>query len=119
VANPSDPPIFEAPRDVLAGGGRITQLDNRPGGGVADAELVATREPTKVKPTHRQVFANGAWVEVMTIGVDATNLFYAKQADRLLWSAVHWLLGALSIADQTTRCNDGAVNRSLRNSTRV
>jgi hypothetical protein len=81
--------------------------------------LVAARQAAKVKPAHRQIFANGAWVEVMTIGVDAPNLFYAKQADRLLWSAVHWLLGPLSIANQATRCNDGAVNRSLRNTTRV
>jgi hypothetical protein len=78
MADPSDPPIFEAPRDVLAGGGGITQLDDRPGGGVTDAKLVAARQAAKVKPAHRQIFANGAWVEVMTIGVDAPNLFYAK-----------------------------------------
>lgn len=99
MADPSDPPIFEAPRDVLAGGGRITQLDDWPAGRVTDAESVATRQPTKVKPTHRQVFANGAGVEVMTIGVDATNLFYAKQADRLLWPTVHRLLGALAVTN--------------------
>jgi hypothetical protein len=35
----------------------------------------------------------------MTIGVDASNLLYAKQANRLLWSAVHWLLGALAVTN--------------------
>jgi hypothetical protein len=35
----------------------------------------------------------------MTVGVDASDLFYAKQADRLLWSAVHRLLGALTITN--------------------
>jgi len=99
MADPSNPPIFEAPRDVLAWGRRITQLDDRPAGRVADAETVAARQPAKVKPAHRQIFANGARVEVMTIGVDASDLFYAKQADRLLWSAVHWLLGALAVTN--------------------
>jgi hypothetical protein len=36
---------------------------------------------------------------MMTICVDASDLLYAKQADRLLWSAVHWLLGALTITN--------------------
>jgi hypothetical protein len=119
MADPSDPPIFEAPRDVLAGGGRITQLDDRPGGRIADAELIATRQPTKVEPAQREVFADGAWIEVVTIGVDASNLLYAKQADRLLWSAVHRLLGALSITNQPACRDDGAINRSLWNTTRV
>jgi hypothetical protein len=99
MADPSDPPIFEAPRDVLAGGSRIAQLDNWPRGRVADAETVATRQPAKVKPAHRQIFANGARVEVMTIGVDASDLLHAKQADRLLWSTVHRLLRALAVTN--------------------
>jgi hypothetical protein len=99
MADPRNPPIFEAPRDVLAGGGRITQLDDRPAGRVADAELIATRQSAKVEPAQREVFTNGAGVEVMTIGVDATNLFYAKQADRLLWSAMNRLLGALAVTN--------------------
>jgi len=99
MADPSNPPIFEAPRDVLAWGRRITQLDDRPAGRVTDAETVAARQAAKVKPAHRQIFTNGARVEVMTVCVDASDLFYAKQADRLLWSAVHGLLGALSIAN--------------------
>jgi len=36
---------------------------------------------------------------VMTIGIDAPDLFYAKQTDRLLWSAVHRLLGALAVTN--------------------
>ena len=119
MADPSDPPIFEAPRDVLAGGGRITQLNDRSGGRVADTKLVAALQSAKVEPAQREVFTNCAWVEVMTICVDAPNLLYAKQADRLLWSAVHRLLGALTITNQPTRCNNGAINRSLRNTTRV
>jgi hypothetical protein len=99
MADPRNPPIFEAPRDVLAGGGRITQLDDWPAGRVADAELIATRQSAKVEPAQREIFANGAWIEVMAIGVDATNLFYAKQADRLLWSTVHRLLRALAVTN--------------------
>jgi phosphoglycerate dehydrogenase-like enzyme len=99
MADPSDPPIFEAPRDVLAGGRWITQLDDRPGRRVTDAETVAARQAAKVKPAHCQIFTNGARVEVMTIGVDASDLLYAKQADRLLWSAVYGLLGALAVTN--------------------
>jgi hypothetical protein len=35
----------------------------------------------------------------MTVCVDASDLFYAKQADRLLWPAVHRLLAALTITN--------------------
>jgi hypothetical protein len=119
VADARNPPVLKAPCDVLAGGGRLTQLNDRAALCWTDAQAVTFAQSAKVEAADGEILANGAWVEVMPICIHARNLFNPKEADRLLRAAVHWLFGALSVTNQPARCNDGAINRSLRDATRV
>jgi hypothetical protein len=55
----------------------------------------------------------------MTVSVHARNLFNPKEADGLLWAAVHWLFGALTVTNQPTDGDGRAIDRSLGDATRV